>query len=181
LQSRTGRQIRDFPQGYALRSSRLRRHRLILIDARFSSCLPRSTSPLLANVYLHYVYDLWVQRWRKRHVTGDMIVVRYADDTIVGFQHRRDAERFLNDLKNRLAQFALSLHPEKTRLIEFGAFAAERRKRRGESKPETFDFLGFTHLCGTRNDGTGFQLVRRTQRKRMRAKPDLDSWGGFCG
>src|SRR5262250_2950680 len=127
-------------------------------------------SPLLANVYLHYVYDLWVQRWRKRHATGAMIVVRYADDTIVGFQHRRDAERFLNDLKNRLAQFALSLHPEKTRLIEFGAFAAERRKRRGESKPETFDFLGFTHLCGTRNDGTGFQLVRRTQRKRMRAK-----------
>jgi RNA-directed DNA polymerase len=127
-------------------------------------------SPLLANVYLHYVYDLWVQRWRKRHATGDMIVVRYADDTIVGFQHRRDAERFLNDLKNRLAQFALSLHPEKTRLIEFGAFAAERRKRRGESKPETFDFLGFTHLCGTRKDGTGFQLVRRTQRKRMRAK-----------
>ena len=122
-------------------------------------------SPLLANVYLHYVYDLWVQRWRKRHATGDMIVV----------------ERFLNDLKNRLAQFALSLHPEKTRLIEFGAFAAERRKRRGESKPETFDFLGFTRLCGTRNDGTGFQLVRRTQRKRMRAKPDLDSWGGFCG
>src|SRR5215469_14687535 len=127
-------------------------------------------SPLLANVYLHYVYDLWVQQWRKRHATGDMIVVRYADDTIVGFQHRRDAERFLRDLKDRLAQFALSLHPEKTRLIEFGAFAAERRQKRGEGKPETFDFLGFTHYCGTRNDGTGCQVGRRTQRKRMRAK-----------
>jgi RNA-directed DNA polymerase len=127
-------------------------------------------SPLLANVYLHYVYDLWVQQWRKRHATGDMIVVRYADDTIVGFQHRREAERFLDDLKDRLAQFALSLHPEKTRLIEFGAYAAERRQRRGESKPETFDFLGFTHYCGTRKDGAGFQLGRRTQRKRMRVK-----------
>ena len=103
-------------------------------------------SPLLANVYLHYVYDLWVQQWRKRRATGDMIVVRYADDTIVGFQHRREAERFLGDLKDRLAQFALSLHPEKTRLIEFGAYAAERRQSRGEGKPETFDFLGFSVL-----------------------------------
>src|ERR1700722_9990611 len=127
-------------------------------------------SPLLANVYLHYVYDLWVQQWRKRHASGDMIVVRFADDTIVGFQHRREAERFLSDLKNRLAQFALSLHPGKTRLIEFGAFAAERRQGRGQGKPETFDFLGFTHYCGTRKDGAGFQLGRRTQRKRMRAK-----------
>ena len=127
-------------------------------------------SPLLANVYLHYVYDLWVQQWRKRHATGDIIVVRYADDTIVGFQHRRDAERFLSDLKNRLAHFALSLHPEKTRLIEFGAYAVERRQSRGEGKPETFDFLGFTHYCGTRKDGAGFQLGRRTQRKRMRVK-----------
>jgi len=123
-----------------------------------------------ANVYLHYVYDLWVQQWRKRNASGDMIVVRYADDTIVGFQHRRDAERFLRDLEDRLAQFALSLHPEKTRLIEFGAYAAERRQRRGEGKPETFHFLGFTHYCGTRKDGVGFQLGRRTQRKRMRAK-----------
>jgi RNA-directed DNA polymerase len=127
-------------------------------------------SPLLANVYLHYVYDLWVQQWRTRHATGDMIVVRYADDTIAGFQHRRNAERFLNDLKDRLAQFALSLHPEKTRLIEFGMFAAERRERRGEGKPEMFDFLGFTHYCTTRRGGIGFQLGRRTQRKRMRAK-----------
>jgi RNA-directed DNA polymerase len=127
-------------------------------------------SPLLANVYLHYVYDLWAQRWRTRHATGDMTVVRYADDTIVGFQHRRDAERFLSDLRDRLAQFALSLHPEKTRLIEFGTFAAERRKKRGDGKPETFDFLGLTHYCSTTRDGAGFQLGRRTQRKRMRAK-----------
>jgi RNA-directed DNA polymerase len=127
-------------------------------------------SPLLANVYLHYVYDLWVQQWRLRHATGDMIVVRYADDTIVGFQHQYDAERFLKDLKDRLAEFALSLHPDKTRLIEFGKFAAERRRKRGVGKPETFDFLGFTHYCTTKKNGTGFQLGRKTQRKRMRAK-----------
>jgi RNA-directed DNA polymerase len=127
-------------------------------------------SPLLANVYLHYVYDLWVQQWRLRHATGDMIVVRYADDTIVGFQHQDDAERFLKDLKDRLAEFALSLHPDKTRLIEFGKFAAERRRKRGVGKPETFDFLGFTHYCTTKKNGTGFQLGRKTQRKRMRAK-----------
>jgi RNA-directed DNA polymerase len=127
-------------------------------------------SPWLANVYLHYVYDLWVQQWRKRHATGDMIVVRYADDTIVGFQHRQDAERFLSDLKERLAQYALSLHPEKTRLIEFGRFAAEQRARRGEGKPESFTFLGFKHHCATKKDGAGFQLGRKTERKRMRAK-----------
>ena len=127
-------------------------------------------SPLLANVYLHYVYDLWVQQWRKRHATGDIIVVRYADDTIVGFQHRHDAERFLIDLKERLAQFALTLHPDKTRLIEFGRYAAERRAERGNGKPETFDFLGFTHYCTTKKDAADFQLGRRTQRKRMKAK-----------
>jgi RNA-directed DNA polymerase len=127
-------------------------------------------SPLLANVYLHYVYDLWVQQWRTRHAKGDMIVVRYADDTIVGFQYRQDAERFQIDLKERLAKFALSLHPEKTRLLEFGRFAAGRRAERGQGKPETFDFLGFTHYCGTRKDGLGFQLGRKTQRKRMKAK-----------
>jgi RNA-directed DNA polymerase len=127
-------------------------------------------SPWLANVYLHYVYDLWVQQWRKRHATGDMIVVRYADDTIVGFQHRQDAERFLSDLKERLAQYALSLHPEKTRLIEFGRLAAEQRARRGEGKPESFTFLGFKHHCATKKDGAGFQLGRKTERKRMRAK-----------
>src|SRR5947207_454752 len=127
-------------------------------------------SPLLANVYLHYVYDLWVQQWRKRHATGDIIVVRYADDTIVGFQHRHDADRFMIDLKERLAQFALSLHPEKTRLIEFGRYAAERRADRGNGKPETFDFLGFTHYCTTKRDTADFQLGRKTQRKRMKAK-----------
>jgi RNA-directed DNA polymerase len=112
-------------------------------------------SPLLANVYLHYVYDLWVQAWRKRQATGDMIVVRYADDTIVGFQHQKEAELFLQHLRERLRKFALELHPEKTRLIEFGRFAAERRLRRGEGKPETFDFLGFTHICGFKRNGTG--------------------------
>src|SRR5689334_10874165 len=118
-------------------------------------------SPLLANVYLHYVYVLWVQQWRTRHATGEMIVVRYADDTIVGFQHRHDAERFLMDLKERLAQFALTLHPDKSRLIEFGRFAAERRAKRGNGKPETFDFLGFTHYCTTKKDVADFQLGRR--------------------
>ena len=99
-----------------------------------------------------------------------MIVVQYADDTIVGFQHQQDAERFLNDLKERLAKFALSLHPEKTRLLEFGRYAAERRAARGQGKPETFDFLGLTHYCTTRRDSTAFQLGRRTQRKRMKSK-----------
>jgi RNA-directed DNA polymerase len=123
-------------------------------------------SPLLANIYLHYVYDLWVHAWRKRHATGDGIVVRYADDTITGFQHRTDAERFLDDLKERLATFGLSLHPDKTRLIEFGRFVARDRERRGEGRPETFDFLGFTHICGSTRDGKRFQLKRKTKRKR---------------
>jgi RNA-directed DNA polymerase len=128
-------------------------------------------SPLLANVYLHYVYDLWVQAWRRRHATGDMIVVRYADDTIVGFQHQGDAALFLRELKERLAKFALDLHPDKTRLIAFGRFVAEGRKARGEGKPETFDFLGFTHVCGSKRTRSGsagrrFQLLRRTRRKR---------------
>jgi len=127
-------------------------------------------SPLLANIYLHYAYDLWVKQWRARHARGDMIVVRFADDTVVGFQHRDDGERFLTDLKERLDEFALRLHPEKTRLIEFGKFAAERRARRGEGKPETFDFLGFTHICGKKADGQGFQLWRQTKRKRLKAK-----------
>jgi RNA-directed DNA polymerase len=127
-------------------------------------------SPLLANIYLHYAYDLWVNQWRGRHARGDMVVVRFADDTVVGFQHRDDGERFVADLKERLDEFALSLHPEKTRLIEFGKYAAERRARRGEGKPETFDFLGFTHICGKKADGTGFQLWRKTKRKRLKAK-----------
>jgi RNA-directed DNA polymerase len=123
-------------------------------------------SPLLANVYLHYVYDLWAKAWRRHHATGDMIIVRFADDSIVGFQHRGDADVFLRDLKERLAKFALNLSEEKTRLIEFGRFVAERRKRRGEKKPDTFDFLGFTHICGQKRNGTGFQLHRKTRRKR---------------
>ncbi len=127
-------------------------------------------SPTLANVYLHHVYDLWVQQWRQRHATGDMIVVRYADDTIVGFQHQQDAHRFQADLQDRLRQFARELHPEKTRLIEFGRTAERDRARRGEGRPMTFDFLGLTHICGTKKDGQSFQLWRRTQRKRLKAK-----------
>ena len=126
-------------------------------------------SPLLANIYLHYVLDLWANRWRQRAATGDMIIVRYADDFIVGFQHESDAQRFLDEMRERLTKFALTLHPEKTRLIEFGRFAAERRKRRGLGKPETFDFLGFTFICGkTRSEK--FQIKRRTRRDRMRTK-----------
>ena len=126
-------------------------------------------SPLLANIYLHYTLDLWVVRWRQREATGDMIFVRYADDFIVGFQHESDARRFLDEMRERLRKFALSLHPEKTRLIEFGRFAAERRKRRGLGKPETFNFLGFTFICGKTRAGK-FQIKRRTRRDRMRAK-----------
>ena len=126
-------------------------------------------SPLLANIYLHYALDLWAARWRRREATGDMIIVRYADDFIVGFQHESDARRFLEEMRERLGKFALSLHPEKTRLIEFGRFAAERRKRRGLGKPETFNFLGFTFICGTTRSGK-FQLQRKTRRDRMQAK-----------
>jgi RNA-directed DNA polymerase len=128
-----------------------------------------SISPLLANVYLHYVFDLWVQRWRKKHAHGEVIVVRYADDFLVGFQYRPDAERFLTELRERFAKFRLELHPEKTRLLEFGAFAAERRHRAGKGKPETFDFLGFTHICGKKRNGR-FTVVRQTIRKRLQAK-----------
>ncbi|MGH2400319.1 MAG: group II intron reverse transcriptase/maturase, partial [bacterium] len=128
-----------------------------------------SVSPLLANVYLHYVFDLWAQRWRKRRAHGDVIVVRYADDFIVGFQHRADAERFLTELRERFAKFSLELHPEKTRLLEFGPFAAESRRRAGKGKPETFDFLGFTHISGKKRNGR-FTVVRQTIRKRLQAK-----------
>jgi hypothetical protein len=126
-------------------------------------------SPLLANVYLHYVYDLWVRQWRQRHATGTMVVVRYADDTLVGFEHWADAERFLADLRERLAQFALELHADKTRLIEFGRQASADRAKRGAGKPDTFDFLGFPHICGRSRRG-GFQLRRQTRRKRTQAK-----------
>jgi group II intron reverse transcriptase/maturase len=125
-------------------------------------------SPLLANIYLHYALDLWAVR-RRRELTGDMIIVRYADDFIVGFQHEHEARRFLDELRERLGKFALSLHPEKTRLIEFGRFAAERRERRGLGKPETFNFLGFTFACGKTLSGK-FQIKRKTRQDRMRAK-----------
>ena len=126
-------------------------------------------SPLLANVFLHYVLDLWVQQWRGRHARGDVIFVRYADDFVLGFQHRDDAERFRQDLRERLAKFGLELHPDKTRLIEFGRFAAEGRAKRGEGKPETFEFLGFTHCCGQTRKGA-FTIKRVSIAKRMRAK-----------
>jgi RNA-directed DNA polymerase len=127
-------------------------------------------SPLLANIYLHYVFDLWAERWRRRHATGDMIIVRYADDGITGFQYRRDADRFLNDLRNRLATFSLSPHPDKTRLIEFGRFAAESRRKRDEGKPETFDFLGFTHFCDRTRKNGSFVIGRQTKRSGMLAR-----------
>jgi group II intron reverse transcriptase/maturase len=127
-------------------------------------------SPFLANVFLHYVFDLWVQQRRTKFAAGDMIVVRYADDFVVGFQHRREAERFLRELGERFEKFGLALHPEKTRLIEFGRFAAENRRQRGERKPETFTFLGFTHICGRKHLSAGFLVKRETAAKRLRAK-----------
>ena len=128
-----------------------------------------SVSPLLANVYLHYVLDLWAKWWRRRHARGDMIITRFADDFICGFEHLADAKQFLRDLRERLAKFGLELHPDKTRLIEFGRFAAQRRAARGLGKPETFDFLGFTHICGKGRSGS-FWLRRHTVSKRLRAK-----------
>ena len=126
-------------------------------------------SPLLANVYLHYVFDLWAARWRRREATGDMIIVRFADDIVVGFEHEAEAQRFWNEMRERLQEFALSLHPDKTRLIEFGRQAAIRRAQRGLGKPETFNFLGFTLICGKSRQGR-FLLKRRTRRDRMRGK-----------
>jgi group II intron reverse transcriptase/maturase len=128
-----------------------------------------SASPLLANVHLHYVFDLWVRWWRRRFARGDVIVVRFADDFAMGFEYQEDARRFLADLHDRLAKFGLELHPDKTRLIEFGRHAARHRGSRGEGKPETFDFLGFTHICGTSRTGW-FWCKRKTISKRMRAK-----------
>jgi RNA-directed DNA polymerase len=126
-------------------------------------------SPLLANIYLHYVLDLWAQRWRRREATGDMIIVRYADDVVVGFERASDASRFLDAMRARLEEFSLSLHPDKTRLIEFGRYAAERRKKKGLGKPETFNFLGFTHICGKSRKGF-FQLRRQCRSDRVRVK-----------
>jgi group II intron reverse transcriptase/maturase len=127
-------------------------------------------SPLLCNVYLHYVFDLWVQHWRTHRATGEVIVVRYADDMVLGFQHRAEAERFLQDWRKRLHTFGLELHPDKTRLIEFGRFAIRDRKRRGERKPETFNFLGFTHICGQGWKNGKFFVLRNTIRERLLAK-----------
>jgi RNA-directed DNA polymerase len=127
-------------------------------------------SPLLANIYLHYVFDLWVEAWRKKCASGHVIVVRYVDDTVMGFEHREEAERFLRDLGERMRKFGLELHPDKTRLIEFGRHAERNRKQRGEKKPESFDFLGFTHLCGKTSKQGHFMVLRKTAGKRMRAK-----------
>jgi group II intron reverse transcriptase/maturase len=129
-----------------------------------------SASPLMANIFLHYVFDLWVHQWRKTKARGDVIVVRYADDFVVGFQHRSDAERLHKDLGERFTKFKLKLHPEKTRLVEFGYFAANNRKRRGKGKPETFNFLGFTHICGKKRSNGMFTVYRRTISKRNRTK-----------
>jgi len=129
-------------------------------------------SPLLANVYLHYAFDQWVEVWRKKIAKGDMIVVRYADDLVVGFQHRAEAERFLKEFRERLAKFGLELHPEKTRLIEFGREAWTKGQRQGKGKPETFQFLGFTHYCGENSKGH-FTVWRETVSKRMRAKLEV--------
>ena len=127
-------------------------------------------SPLIANVYLHYLFDLWADVWRWKAAKGDVIIVRYADDVVLGFQQRADAVRFLEAFKERLAKFGLELHPDKTRLIEFGRYAARERKRRGEGKPETFNFLGFTHFCGQRHKTETFTVWRITAKKRMAAK-----------
>ena len=126
-------------------------------------------SPLLANVYLHYVFDLWAQQWRRREAKGNVVVVRYADDIVVGFEHEADARRFWDAMRTRFEQFALELHGEKTRLLEFGRHAAARRRRRGLGKPETFTFLGFTFICGKSRRGA-FLLKRKTRGDRMRAK-----------
>ena len=127
-------------------------------------------SPVLANLYLHHVLDLWVNRWRKKEATGDVIIVRYADDAVLGFQYEDEAKRFLEQLRERVGKFGLELHPEKTRLIEFGRYATERRKKRGEGKPETFNFLGFTHICGTSQPKGYFTVNRKTIGKRLAAK-----------
>jgi group II intron reverse transcriptase/maturase len=127
-------------------------------------------SPILANLYLHYVLDVWVEAWRKKVAQGDVIIVRYADDAVLGFERREEAERFLEQLRERLRKFGLELHPEKTRLIEFGRYATERRKKRGEGKSETFNYLGFTHICGTSHKTGYFTVHRRTIGKRMAAK-----------
>jgi group II intron reverse transcriptase/maturase len=127
-------------------------------------------SPLLSNIYLHYVLDQWVTEWRKNKAIGEVIIVRYADDFVMGFQYRREAERFLGEMKERFVQYGLEIHREKTRLIEFGRFAEANRAERGEGKPETFDFLGFTHICSRTQKGNRFTIRRKTIAKRLRTK-----------
>ena len=129
-----------------------------------------SASPLLANIYLHYVFDLWVQAWRRKRAHGDVIVVRFADDIVLGFQVKSDAERFRAELEERFRKFALELHSQKTRLLEFGPYAISHRQRRGEGKPETFNFLGFTHICVRKRSNGMYTVLRQTIRKRMQAK-----------
>jgi len=129
-----------------------------------------SASPLLANVYLHYVFDLWVQAWRRKRTHGDVIIVRFADDIVLGFQEKADAEQFREELTERMRKFNLELHPEKTRLLEFGPFAIDQRRWRGEGKPETFNFLGFTHICVKKRSNGRFTVLRQTIRKRLQAK-----------
>lgn len=128
-----------------------------------------SISPLLANIYLHYVFDLWVQKWRIQQARGDVVVVRFGDDFVVGFQHRFEAKSFLAELRQRLAFFGLELHSGKTRVLEFGRFAAQNRKKRGERKPGTFNFLGFTHICSKTRNGK-FTVLRKTMRQRLQRK-----------
>jgi len=129
-----------------------------------------SASPLLANIFLHYVFDLWIEQWRQKQAHGDVIVVRWADDFVVGFQLKSEAERFLKELHERFEKFELKLHPEKTKLIEFGPFAIENHKRKNKGKPEAFNFLGFTHVCGKKRSDGGFTVIRKTAKKKMSAK-----------
>jgi group II intron reverse transcriptase/maturase len=150
-----------------LKAGVLEEERLAMLES--GSPQGATISPLLSNVYLHYVFDLWAARWRRREARGDMIIVRYADDIVVGFQHEGDARRFWGELKTRVGQFALELHAEKTRLLRFGKLAALQRKERGERKPETFDFLGFTHICVKSKAGR-FVLFRHTSRKRIQRR-----------
>jgi DNA-binding XRE family transcriptional regulator len=131
-----------------------------------------SISPVLANIYLYYVFDLWAHRWRRKQARGEVYLMRFADDVVAGFQHQHEAEEFLEDLKQRFSKFALQLHPEKTRLIEFGRFAAENRRNRGEGKPETFNFLGFTHICGK----TRSEKLVKAQREALQSQLSELKW-----
>jgi len=157
---------------YDIRQSALDfcRNRSRRSNSKLSFAFGESLPPILANLYLHYVLDLWVDSWRKKKATGDVIIVRYADDAVLGFQQQQDAEQFLEQLRERLGKFGLELHAEKTRLLEFGRYATERRKKRGEGKPETFNFLGFTHICGTSQPKGYFTVHRKTIGRRMAAQ-----------